>query len=178
LRRSFNRSARRASPRSKDGVTVAKVSQRADKFENRGADEPSAARRGAVGDVKRRELDEIRRKLDGLVEAIADACARPGPAGQARRARAAQGGAWDGYRGAPASAPRLHPNLAKIYWQRVANLQDALADPATQSDALEIFCGLIERVTVQAETGFAIELTGEIANMVKLLPLCRGGERF
>jgi site-specific DNA recombinase len=81
--------------------------------------------------------------------------------------------------GAPASAPRLHPNLAKIYRQWVANLQDALADPATQSDALEILRGLIERVTVvQAETGFAIELTGEIANMVKLASALPGRRAF
>jgi hypothetical protein len=39
----------------------------------------------------------------------------------------------------------------------------------TGVNALEILRGLIERVTVaQVETGFAIELTGEIANMVKL----------
>jgi hypothetical protein len=36
-------------------------------------------------------------------------------------------------------------------------------------EALEILRGLIERVmVVPAETGFAIELTGEIANMVRL----------
>ncbi len=34
--------------------------------------------------------------------------------------------------GAPAAAPRLHPNLAEIYRQKVGNLQDALADPATR----------------------------------------------
>ena len=70
---------------------------------------------------------------------------------------------------APAAAPRLHPNLAEIYRRKVANLQEPLADPATQSEALEILRGLVERVTVApAENGLAIELTGEIANMVRL----------
>jgi hypothetical protein len=41
--------------------------------------------------------------------------------------------------------------------------------PALRTEALEILRGLIERVEVQAaENGFAIELVGEIANMVRL----------
>jgi hypothetical protein len=71
--------------------------------------------------------------------------------------------------GAPTAAPRLHPNLAEVYRRKVADLQEALADPATQTEALEILRGLIERVTVRpADDGFAVELTGEIANMVTL----------
>jgi hypothetical protein len=49
----------------------------------------------------------------------------------------------------------------------------------TGVNALEIRRGLIERVTVaQAETGFAIELTGEIANMVKLSSALPGRRAF
>ena len=45
----------------------------------------------------------------------------------------------------------------------------ALADPATHTEALEILRALIDRVDVRpAEDGFAIELIGEIANMVTL----------
>ena len=47
---------------------------------------------------------------------------------------------------APAPAPRLHPNLAELYRRKVADLQTALADPATRTEALEILRGLIERV--------------------------------
>jgi len=71
--------------------------------------------------------------------------------------------------GAPTPAPRLHPNLAEIYRQRVADLANALADPGTRTEALEIMRGLIERVAVRPATdGFEIELVGEIANMVQL----------
>jgi hypothetical protein len=49
----------------------------------------------------------------------------------------------------------------------------------TGVNALEIIRGLIERVTVaQVETGFAIELTGEIANMVKLSSALPGRRAF
>ena len=68
---------------------------------------------------------------------------------------------------APAAAPRLHPNT--IYRKKVGSLQQALSDPETRSEAIEILRGLIERVAISAaEDGFTIELVGEIANMVGL----------
>jgi hypothetical protein len=60
---------------------------------------------------------------------------------------------------APAAAPRLHPNT--IYRKKVGSLQQALSDPETRSEAIEILRGLIERVAVSAaEGGFTIELVG------------------
>jgi hypothetical protein len=59
--------------------------------------------------------------------------------------------------------------LAELYRKKVANLRDALTDPATQIEALEILRGLIKRVSVKTlENAFEIELVGEIANMVRL----------
>jgi hypothetical protein len=58
-----------------------------------------------------------------------------------------------------------HPSRCRC----VASLQEALIDPATKMEALEILRSLIDRVEVSAdENGFAIELVGEIANMVRL----------
>jgi hypothetical protein len=63
----------------------------------------------------------------------------------------------------PPTTPRLHPNLAEIYRKKVGNIQDALSDPETQSEASEILRGLIERVAIStAEDGSTIELVGEI----------------
>jgi site-specific DNA recombinase len=73
--------------------------------------------------------------------------------------------------GAPRSAPRLHPNLAEVYRQRVAGLQVALQG-ADSAGALEDVRGLIERVVLHpgedGQRGFEIELVGEIAAMVGL----------
>jgi DNA invertase Pin-like site-specific DNA recombinase len=118
---------------------------------------------------KRRELDDVRRKLDGLIEAIADGLRAPGLQSKLDELEKRKVVLEADITSAPAAAPRLHPNLAEVYRHKVANLQGALADPATQTEALEILRGLIERVVVHpAENGFAIELIGEIANMVKL----------
>ena len=57
----------------------------------------------------------------------------------------------------------------EIYRRKVAALQTALADPKTQTEALEVLRGLIERVVLHpADRGFEIELVGEIAAMVDL----------
>ncbi len=119
--------------------------------------------------LKRRELDDVRRKLDGLIEAIADGFRAPGLQAKLDELEQRKSALEADIAVAPAAAPRLHPNLAEVYRRKVVNLQDALADPSTQTEALEILRGLIERVEVQAaENGFAIELVGEIANMVRL----------
>jgi len=70
---------------------------------------------------------------------------------------------------APAPLPRLHPNLAEVYRQKVEALHEALADPHSGAEALEILRSLIERVVLHPRvTGFEIELVGDIAHMVSL----------
>ena len=71
---------------------------------------------------------------------------------------------------APAPPPvRLHPNLAQLYRERVAELHNALIKPEMRTEALELIRGLIERVELHPNTdGFRIELIGEIPNMATL----------
>ena len=60
--------------------------------------------------------------------------------------------------------------MAEVYRTKVANLHLAIADPATQTEAVEIIRTLIERVVVTPGEGkgFEIELIGDIAAMVAL----------
>jgi site-specific DNA recombinase len=119
--------------------------------------------------LKRRELDDTRRKLNGLIEAIAEGLRAPGLQAKLDELEERKARLEAEIEGAPASVPRLHPNLAELYRKKIANLQDALADPAMRMEALEILRGLIEQIGVRVtEDGFAIELIGEIANMVRL----------
>ena len=115
------------------------------------------------------ELAAVTRKLNGLVDAIAEGFRATGL--QQRlddlETRKAE---LEARLAAPAPSPvRLHPNLAQLYREKVANLHSALADPELRTEALELIRGLIERVDLHpAEDGFRIELVGEIANMVTL----------
>ena len=69
----------------------------------------------------------------------------------------------------PPPAPRLHPNLAAIYKEKIANLIQALNDPNTLIEANTAIRQLIERVQLVPENGgLKIELYGELAALLKL----------
>jgi hypothetical protein len=116
--------------------------------------------------LKRRELEQTRRRFNGLIEAIAEGFRAPGLQARLAELEERKAALESEINSAPPAVPRLHPNLTELYRKKVANLRDALADPTTQTEALEILRGLIERVTVKTvENAFEIELIGEIANM-------------
>ena len=70
---------------------------------------------------------------------------------------------------APLPAPRLHPNLATIYKEKIANLVQALNNPNTLIEANTAIRQLIERVQLIPVNGeLKIELYGELAALLKL----------
>ena len=67
------------------------------------------------------------------------------------------------------SAPRLHPNLAAIYKEKIANLVRSLNDPNTLIEVNTAIRQLIERVQLVPENGeLKIELYGELVALLKL----------
>lgn len=70
---------------------------------------------------------------------------------------------------APAPRPRLHPNLANIYRDKVANLVTALNDEPGSTEAMEAVRSLIEAVRLVPVNGeLKIELYGELAALLSL----------
>ena len=62
---------------------------------------------------------------------------------------------------------RLHPNLATVYRQKVAHLQDLLANKDTQTEAVQVLRSLVDQVVLQPKDGaLEVELIGDIAKMV------------
>ena len=123
----------------------------------------------ALRDVKTRELVNVKRKLDGLIDAIADGLRAPGLQQrldelETRRVEIEQSLAAE-----PTSPVRLHPNLALVYRSQVERLQHSLNQPDIRDEALQILRGLIEHVSIgPAEHGLEIEIVGKIAKMVEL----------
>ena len=121
--------------------------------------------------TKRRELDAVGRKLDGLINAIAEGLRAPGLQQKLDELTARQAELQRAMQAAPRPRPLLHPRLADIYRQRVGSLQTALDGPDS-SAALETLRSLIERVVLhpapEGQRGFEIELVGEIAAMIAL----------
>ena len=123
----------------------------------------------ALRDTKRRELAEVARKLDGLIDAIADGLRAPGLQQrldelEARRVQLEQDLAT-----VPTTPVRLRQNVAQVYRHQVERLQDALNQPEIRDEALQTLRGLVERVSISpAEIGLEVEIVGEIAKMVEL----------
>jgi hypothetical protein len=72
---------------------------------------------------------------------------------------------------------RLHPNLATLYREKVAALEQALADPAIQAEAGEAIRSHIERITITPRddgTGVEVLLYGDLA---RILQFCEMGGR-
>jgi hypothetical protein len=89
-------------------------------------DRPPNASELAIN-FKRRELEETCRKLDGLIEAIADGFRAPGLQAKLDELEQTKSMLQSEIERAPEPSTRLHPNLAKLYRKKVARLQDALA---------------------------------------------------
>ena len=119
--------------------------------------------------AQRKELEQVNRKLDALVEAIADGLRSDGLQAKLddleHRKKRLERGLTD----TPPQAPLLHPNLSALYRRKIEQLHVALADPSIRDEALGILRGLIEAVIMHPrDNGFTVELVGEIANMVTL----------
>src|SRR5262245_13764719 len=70
---------------------------------------------------------------------------------------------------APPSLPRLHPNLAELYRQKVVNLAEALNEEDTRLEAAECIREIIEEIRLVPKHGeLTIELYGELAALINL----------
>jgi len=133
------------------------------------------AQEGAI-DRKRRELTETSKRLDGLIDAIADGLRTPGLKQKLDEMEERKAVLEREIAGAALPAPRLHPNLAELYRRKVTELAVALEDPTLRDEALGILRGLVERVDIHPTAdGFDIDFVGEIVKMVGLPALSDRG---
>jgi len=131
---------------------------------NRQRREATAARVG-----KERELAEVTRKLDKLIEALIEGYRAPGLQQRLEELEARKAALEQELAADPPPPVRLHPNLAQVYRGKVERLHEALADPGLRDEALGILRGLIERVVIHpAEEGLQVEIVGEIVKMIEL----------
>ncbi|SUZ33311.1 hypothetical protein ROE7235_03080 [Roseibaca ekhonensis] len=129
------------------------------------------AANGQQSDARARLVNEeaqIKRKLEGLYDAIADGLRTTGLKDkllglEARLAEIARELAE------PAPSPvRLHPNLSELYRRKVEQLADSLRDPAIRPAALDTIRTLIEAVTVHIDDmgEVTLALDGALSAMI------------
>ncbi len=119
--------------------------------------------------ARERELPAVNEKIRRLVDAIANGVRTPAIV-QALEAAEAQKITLELEEGSPPPTPvRLHPSLAELYRQRVADLHVALADASLRSRATEIIRSLVDKIVVTSgPKGLEIDLVGDLAVMVEV----------
>jgi len=117
---------------------------------------------------QRKELERVQRDLDRTIQAILggvpDAQLKAKIGGlEARKAELE-----DQVANAVEPPPRLHPNMAEIYRQRIAALYEGLQSEDGKAEAANVFRTLVDQVTlVPEEAKLAIVLRGDLAAMLR-----------
>ena len=115
------------------------------------------------------DLQRVTRKLKGLYDAIADGLRTPGLKAELEELEKQQHKLAAAVALKAPPEPRLHPKLALVYREKVAELQTALNHPDVRTEAAGILRSLIERINVRFDgEGCLVELVGDIVKMVAL----------
>jgi site-specific DNA recombinase len=130
-------------------------------------------RLAATQDVERdrlvRDLDKTERDIQKLIEAIKDGVPGSAVKDEMKSLEEQRKTLTYNLEKAPAPMPRLHPNLDKLYRDKVARLTDSLNEEHTQSEAAEAIRDLIDEVRLMPKDGkLKIELFGELAALINL----------
>ena len=129
----------------------------------------------AEQETARNEIAQIDRQLERLVDAVLDGGDARILNAKMRDLEARKLTLETRLGEAKAPQPRLHPNLAEVYRRKVADLHDALADPADGHQAMEQVRALVDKVELMPFDGaLRIDLHGAIAG---ILTLCQEGKK-
>ncbi len=117
----------------------------------------------------RLELDRINRQIARLVEAVANGADARAFNEKIKELEAARVRLEAAIGVASASQPLLHPNLSKIYRDKLEHLTEAFRDPEQGREVFEIIRSLISEVRLIPAGGvLAIELAGDLAGILAL----------
>ncbi len=121
-------------------------------------------------------MDRINRQIARLVEAVAEGADAKALNDKIKELEAARPGLEATLADTQLGQPLLHPNLAKVYRNKVEQLSQAFSDPNQGREAFEIVRSLIREVRlVPIDRALAIELTGDLAGILALSEAGKGG---
>jgi site-specific DNA recombinase len=123
-------------------------------------------------------LEAVKRKIASLIRAIEDGLYQPSLKARMAELEAEKAGLEERLASTPEPPKiRLHPNLPGLYREKVAALEEALADPAIKAEAAEAIRGQIERITLTPNDRgtLDIQLHGDLARILELCEAAEGG---
>ena len=130
-------------------------------------------RLAAAADTERdktiKDLERVDREIGLIVQAIKDGVPALTLKNELTDLEARKRKLEQSLENAPAPVVRLHPNLADLYSQKVADLTNALNAESQRHEAFETIRGLIEEVRLVPLKGkLEIELYGELSALINL----------
>ncbi|MCZ4263037.1 recombinase family protein [Limimaricola sp. G21655-S1] len=115
------------------------------------------------------ELVKVKRDLERLVQALLDGVPAASVRERMQQLEVKQAGLERKLEATPPALPALHPDMAKLYREKVATLLDALNADDSRSAATEILRGLIDSlVLTPTDKAYQITLTGDLAGILGL----------
>jgi site-specific DNA recombinase len=128
-----------------------------------------ASERDAHRDCARRDLAKTEREISRLIEAIKAGVSGGAVKDEMTALEARRSDLLDQLKAAPPPIPRLHPNVAAEYREKILSLREALNAEGTRVEAAECIRGLIEEIRLVPEKGrLRIELFGQLAALINL----------
>ncbi len=128
-----------------------------------------AAEKDAHRDRATRDLAKTEREIRRLVEAIKAGVPGAAVKDEMTTLEARRSDLVGQLKAAPPPVPRLHPNIAEAYRQKIVRLGEALNDEHTRTEAAECLRELIEEIRLLPEKGkLRIEIFGELAALINL----------
>ena len=124
----------------------------------------------AGAEARQRELQAVERKIQNIIEAIADGLKAAGIQKKLAELEARRDELREGLSKAPASPSALLPNLAQVYARNVADLRRAI-EAGKQAEVLQAARALIDKVIVTPGDGPddppGIELISHLMTMLE-----------
>ena len=119
------------------------------------------------------ELGSIKKRLDQIMDAIEQGIITPTTKDRllALEARQDEVRMLMAKANVEPEAPALHPNLAEMYKRKIADLEAALNDPSTKTEAAQLLRGLVDAIVIhpgQKRGDVSIELYGELAALMQI----------
>jgi site-specific DNA recombinase len=130
-------------------------------------------RQASERDVRRdrasRDLEKAERDIRRLIEAIKAGVPGAAVKDEMTALEARRSDLLGQLEAAPPPMPRLHPNIAGLYQEKIVNLSKALNDEHTRAEAGDCIRRLVEEIRLVPEKGkLRIELFGELAALMNL----------
>ncbi len=120
---------------------------------------------------REREHAAVRRKIDAVLKAVEDGMYTPSMKERLNALESRREALESAIKAEAPTPLRIHPNIHKIYEQKVAGLIDVLNDEAIKSGATEIIRDLIDKVVLRPAAdgpGLDAELHGDLATILAL----------